>query len=54
MDFDCCGEYLRRISNSYYGSVKKNTFSFSCDLQIDKKINNPKKKKNPRIKTDSN
>ena len=36
----------------YYGSVKKSTFSFSCDLQIDKKINNVKE--DPRRKTDSN
>ena len=26
----------------YYGSVKKITFSFSSDLQIDKKINDVK------------
>ena len=36
----------------YYGSVKKNTFSFSYDLLIDKKINNVKE--DPRRKTDSN
>ena len=35
-----------------YGSVTKSTFSFSCDLQIDKKINNVKE--DPRRKTDSN
>ena len=35
----------------YFGSVKKSHFSFSCDLQIDKKINNVKD--NPRRKTDS-
>ena len=35
----------------YYGSVKKNTFSFSYDLLIDKKINNLKE--DPRRKTDS-
>ena len=37
---------------NYYGSVKKSTFSFTSDLQIDKKINNVKE--DSRRKTDSN
>ena len=37
---------------NYYDSVKKSTFSFSCDLQVHKKINNVKK--DWRRKTDSN
>ena len=54
MDFDYCEEYLRSISNKillwqYY---KKSTFSFSCDLQIDKEMNNAKEDR--RRKTDSN
>ena len=54
MDFDYCEEYLKRVyqTKNYYGSVKKSTFSFSSDLQIDKKINNVKE--DPRKKTDSN
>ena len=36
----------------YHGSIKKSTFSFSSDLQIDKKINNVKE--DPRTNTDSN
>ena len=36
----------------YYGSVKKSTFSFNCDLKIDKKLNNVNE--DPRRKTDSN
>ena len=37
MDFDYCDEYLKRVYQTkyYYGSVKKSTFSFSSDLQID-------------------
>ena len=35
----------------YYDSVRKSKFSFSCHLQIDKKINNVNK--DPRRKTDS-
>ena len=44
MDFNNCEEYLKGIYQTkyYYGNVKKNTFSFSSDLQIDKKINNVK------------
>ena len=47
-------EYLKGVyqKKHYYGSVKKSTFSFSSDLQIDKKINNVKE--DPRRKTDSN
>ena len=54
MDFDYREEYLKGVYQTkyYYGSVKKNTFSFTSDLQIDKKIN--KVKKDPRTKTDSN
>ena len=44
MDFDYREEQLKRVYQTkyYYGSVKKSTFSFSSDLQIDKKINNVK------------
>ena len=55
MDFDHGEqEYLKRVYQIryYYGSVKKSTFSFCSDLQIDKKINNVKK--DPRRKTDPN
>ena len=54
MDFDYRDEYLKGIYQTkyYYGSVKKSTFPFSSDLQIDKKINNVKE--DPRRKTDSN
>ena len=54
MDFDYCEEYLKGVYQTkyYYGSVKKSTFPFSSDLQIDKKINNVKE--DPRRKTDSN
>ena len=47
-------EYLKGLYQIkyYYGSVKKSTFSFSSNLQIDKKINNVKE--DPRRKTDSN
>ena len=53
MDFDYCEEYLKGIYQTKYydGSVKKSTFSFSSDSQIDKKINNVKE--DPRKKTDS-
>ena len=37
---------------NYDGSVEKSTFSFTSDLQIDKKINNVKE--DSRRKTDSN
>ena len=55
MDFDYREEYLKGVSwlcqtKCYYGSVKKSTFSFTSDLQIDKKINNVKE--DPRRKTD--
>ena len=54
MDFDYREEYLKGVYQTkyYYGSVKKSIFSFSCDLQIDKKFNNVKE--DPRRKTDSN
>ena len=53
MDFDYCEEYLEIYQTKYYcGSVKKSTFSFSCDLKSDKNINNVKE--DPRRKTDSN
>ena len=44
MDFDYREEYLKGVyqTKNYYGSVKKNTFSFSSDLPIDKKIYNVK------------
>ena len=48
MDFDYCEEeYVKGVASKYqikyyYGSVKKSTFSFSSDLQIDKKFNNVK------------
>ena len=49
VDFGYREEYLKGVQQTkcYYGSVKKSTFSFSSDLQIDKKINNVKK--DPRI-----
>ena len=49
MGFEQCDEYLKKI---YSRSVKKSKFSFSCHLQIDKKINNVKE--DPTRKTDSN
>ena len=54
MEFDYREEYLKGLYQTkyYYGSVKKSTFSFRSDLQIDKKINNVKE--DPRRKTDSN
>ena len=54
MDFDYREEYLKGVYQTkyYYDSVKKNTFSFSSDLKIDKKINFFKE--DPRKKTDSN
>ena len=54
IDFDYREEYLKGVYQIkyYYGSVKKTTFSFSSDLQIDKKINNVIEA--PRRKTDSN
>ena len=38
MDFNYHGEYLKGVYQTkfYYRSVKKSTFSFSSDLQIDK------------------
>ena len=50
-DFDYCEEYLKEYikQNVIMAVFKKRTFSFSYDLQIDKKINNVKedpKKKN--------
>ena len=54
MDFDYLEEYLKGVYQTkyYYGSVKKSTFPFSSDLQIDKKINDVKE--DARRKTDSN
>ena len=54
MDFDNREEHLKGVYQTKYSncSVKKSTFSFSSDLQIDKKISNVKE--NPRGKTDSN
>ena len=39
MDFDYREEYLKGVYQTkyYYGSVKKNTFLLSSDLQIDKR-----------------
>ena len=50
MDFNLRDEYLRGVYQTkyYYGSVKKSTFPFISDLQIDKKINNVKE--DPRSK----
>ena len=50
MDFDYCDEYLKEVHQTkyYYGSVKKSTFSFTFDLEVDKKINNAKE--DPRRK----
>ena len=54
MDFDCREEYLKGVYQTKYcyGSVKKCTFSFSSDWQIDEEINNVKE--DPRRKTNSN
>ena len=54
IDFDYRQEYLKGVYQTkyYYGSAKKNTFSLSSDLQVDKKINNVKE--DPRRKSDSN
>ena len=54
MDFNYHEEYLKGVYQTkyYYGSVKKSTFSFSSDLQIDKKINNIRE--DSTRKTDSN
>ena len=54
MDFEHCEEYWRSTSHQtkyYYDSVKKSKFSFSCHLQIDKKLN---VKEDPMRKTESN
>ena len=50
IDFDYREEYLKGVYQTkyYYGNVKKSTFPFSSDLQIDKKINNVKE--DPRRK----
>ena len=37
-------------AKNYYGSVKESKFSFSCHLEIDKKLN---VKEDPRRKTDT-
>ena len=49
--FEYHEEYLKGVYQIkyYYGNVKKIAFSFSSDLQIDKKINNVKE--DPRRKT---
>ena len=54
MDFDYFEEYLKGVFQTkyHYSRVKKSTFSFSADLQTDKKINNVKE--DPRRKTDLN
>ena len=53
MEFEYWEEYLRlHQTKYYYGSVKKSKFSFSRQLQIDKKINNVKE--DLRRKPDSN
>ena len=54
MDFDYSEEYLKGLypTKYYYGSFKKSTFSFSSDLQNDKKINSVKE--DPRKKANSN
>ena len=54
MDFDYRGEYLKGVYQTKYycGSVKKSTFSFHSDLQIDMKINNVKE--DPTRKIDLN
>ena len=51
IDFDYCQEYLKTIYQTkyYYGSVKKSTFSFSSDLQIDKKIQYKKRSEVKKI-----
>ena len=53
MDFDHCEEYLKGVYQTkyYYGSVRNSTFSFSTDLQTDKKANNVKE--DQKKKTDS-
>ena len=50
MDFGYCEEYLKGVYQTkyFYGSVKKSTFPFISDLEIDKKINNVKQ--DPRSK----
>ena len=54
MDFDYCEQYLKGVYQRkyYHDNVKKSTFLFSSDLQIDKKISNVNE--DPRRKTDSN
>ena len=51
IDFDYCQEYLKTIYQTkyYYGCVKKSTFSFSSDLQIDKKIQYKKRSEVKKI-----
>ena len=49
MGFDYCEKYLRSTWRKYYyGSVKKSKCSFSCHLQIDKKVNNVNKNRSNR------
>ena len=45
MDFDYREEITVYQTKYYYGIVKKSKFSFSCHLQIDKKINVKKRYK---------
>ena len=47
MDFDYCEEYLKGVYQAkyYYSSVKKSTFSFSSDLQINKKVQRKRRSK---------
>ena len=54
IDFNYREEYLKGVYQIkyYFGSVKKNTISFSSDLQTDKKINNVNE--DPRRKTELN
>ena len=54
MDFDYREEYVKGLyqTKHYYGSVKKSTFLFSSDLQIDKKINNVKEDSRKKIDSD--
>ena len=48
-------EYLRNTQTKYYyGSAKKSKCSFSCHLQIDKKISTMQIKIDPRGKIHSN
>ena len=54
MNFDYYEEYLKGVYQTkyHYGRVKKSTFTFSSDLQTDKKISTVKE--NIKRKTGSN